>query len=336
MFTLKQNAESFFEKVDAKYQDKKLYNLAPQKAMDDYLNLLEEIANKRNYNEGDKIEAEDLERIVSSVKSIISATADKMVEKKDSITTGYFDQSESFPSLMLMNDYLFAMAQRDLGCPDMPANFGAEVENRISEPAFETDFKMKQLTYNSSDSVNRYERQRKINADKLIAKNESLSERLDKNPTSIEIAEYAAEYQALKKRQENHTRVWRFFHKGENKKRTELLAQMKAKLEGILGTDAGIDTKKPSELAAIHHTAAIKSLTDKAFKPEAIGKRYSTNLSQFKLDAPVVEGDINKDNEQLHESIHNEIDQAPKNEEIKDKIESQNPPVLDAPVINQQ
>ena len=68
MFTRKQNAESFFDKVNAKYQDKKLYNLAPKKAMDDYLNLLEEIANKRNYNEGDKIEAEDLERIVSSVK----------------------------------------------------------------------------------------------------------------------------------------------------------------------------------------------------------------------------------------------------------------------------
>lgn len=337
MFTLKQNAESFFDKVDAKYQDKKLYNLAPKKAMDDYLNLLEEIANKRNYNEGDKIEAEDLERIVSSVKSIISATADKMVEKKDSITTGYFDQSESFPSLMLMNDYLFAMAQRDLGSPDMPTNFGAEVEQRISETAFETDFKMKQLTYNSSDSVIRYERQRKINADKLIAKNESLSERLDKNPTSVEIAEYAAEYQALKKRQENHNGIWRFFHKKENIARTALLAEMKEKLERVLGNGIDVDTKKPSELAAIHHTVAIKSLTDKAFKPEAIGKRYSTSLSQFKLDVPVDEGDIkDKDNEQLHKSIHNEIDQAPKNEEIKDKIESQDPPVLDAPAIKQQ
>ena len=330
MFTRKQNAESFFDKVNAKYQDKKLYNLAPKKALESYIDLLDEIATKRNYNEGDKIEAEDLERIVSSVKSIISATADKMVEKKDSITTRYFDQSESLPSLLLMNDYLFALAQKELGCPDMPANFGTDVEKRISEAAFETDFNMKRLTYNSSDSINRYNRQRKINADKLIEKNENLSERLDKNPTSIEIAEYAAEYQALKKRQENHNRVWRFFHKGENKKRNELLAQMKRTLKGALGASALIETATPEQLAKEYHARTIKENMAKESDPNGICRRCG-NFDTSKIGHEPIENPdhnrvfdylYNRPNEDLNKSLEEDLKED-KNTELSNKVKDE-------------
>ena len=328
MFTRRQYAEEFFEKVENRYNEKMMYSLRPSLAMDSYINLLESISAQRNYKEGQKIDPDDLKRIQDSVKSIISATADRIsAGKGNRISTGYFDASESFSSLMLMNDYLFAMAQKELGCPDMPANFGTEVEQRISDAATEADTKLNQASYDSLDSDKRYNKQRRIDADKLIEKNQSLSDRLDKKPTSLEVAQYAAEYQALKRRQENHTRVWKFFHKGENIKRTALLAEMKEKLERVLGSGIDVDGKKPSDLAKIQHDRALGAVSDKAFKPEELGKRYGGyDPSQFEYTEQR-ENEAISENEELHRNLQNDIEKGSKSTEIKGKVDEIDPQV---------
>ena len=70
--------------------------------------------------------------------------------------------------------------------------------------------------------------QRRKDASELRGNLTELMESANKMPASPEsVGQLYAEYQALVKRQENHGRIWRRFHKDENKARTQLLQDMK-------------------------------------------------------------------------------------------------------------
>ena len=70
--------------------------------------------------------------------------------------------------------------------------------------------------------------QRRKDASELRGNLTELMESADKMSASPEsVGQLYAEYQALVKRQDNHGRIWRRFHKDENKARTQLLQDMK-------------------------------------------------------------------------------------------------------------
>ena len=101
--------------------------------MSSYRYTLSTIANKSNYQEGQKISEEDLNTIKEKVNSLITTIANEI--KKNETEMHHFDKMyfNGFDTLMAATDYLYAMAMEKLGCPDIPASFGADVCNNFDD-----------------------------------------------------------------------------------------------------------------------------------------------------------------------------------------------------------
>ena len=118
--------------------------------------------------------------------------------------------------------------------------------------------------YKKTDVERHYNEQRRKSADTVRkATMENRKRIAEKTASPLRVAQYASEYQALKKRQEGHGAIWRFFHKKENEARTKLLANMKGLLVKTLGNDIDVDTLTPKEIAAAYNgTRAAKVFSE--------------------------------------------------------------------------
>ena len=129
-------------------------------------------------------------------------------------------QKEEYKKQMLkVADYLFITALYELGCPDIPAFFGDNGKSLF------TTFidKMKTADYSEIDTDTQFNLQRKKSANKVRTATSEYFNHTEENPISpADLAKFTAEYQALKLRQAGHGRVWKFFHRGENRKRKEI------------------------------------------------------------------------------------------------------------------
>ena len=216
--------------------------------------LLEDIAKKSKYTEGERIMNSDLSRIKNAVAMIHNQMRVNMVNEQKELKGKALLQYDPFTAMVNVNDYLYAMTMKTLGCPDIPESFGKSMQNLIKDIAHEAEFELKESDYKNT-SIDRYfEKQRGKDATKVIKdtrENEKLI--LSKEASSLKVAKYAGEYYALKKRQEGHGKVWRFFHKKENEQRTKLLSVMEKTLNTVLKDGDKLEDLDPQRIAEIYN-----------------------------------------------------------------------------------
>ena len=268
---------TFFDKASKKFAEKGIGQYTDPGLITAFQEQLKAMAQARNYKEGERIIPGDLVELTGIVKSIIEDMAVGIAEERvtpeqsENIANGEKPELngkltprekatyDAHASMMAVNDYLFAMAMKTLGSPDIPENFGNEMTDLIYKLAPSAELKLKEKDYAKNSVDKHYNDQRKKDAVKVQKNNRDLrKDIIEKKASPIGLSRYAAEYFALKRRQEGHNAIWRFFHKKENIARTKLLANMKALLEKTLGNGVDIDTLTPEKVATEYTTLLAK------------------------------------------------------------------------------
>ena len=127
--------------------------------------------------------------------------------------------------------HLISLAMKELNCPDVPTYtfYGSvsELARKISR-----EKPTKSLTVEDT-----HKNQRRMDA-KEVRERCSVGTLIKQIQTGFkrpdEIGSLYAEYRALSIRQDNHTAIWRFFHRGENEARTNLLREMEGALKMVI------------------------------------------------------------------------------------------------------
>lgn len=328
------NVEAISEALYEKIGVHNLLFITRGDAFKNYQNLLKEIANERAYTEGEEILPSDLERIKDSVKGIIDIVgqelADKTISRENQLTYN------AFPTMLALSDYLFATASKELGCPDIKSHFGKDVEEKLKLTAKNVNKQIKSEVLNTVVFDEYYNYQRYKDADIVRASNKELITACsNKTADPLQLTQLTAEYLALYKRQQGHGRIWRFFHKEENIKRTELLKDMKAAIRKMAGNIEPWEYT-PQEVANITDAKSIDRESANQFKEEVITERNNLDWKMFtyapkdsqRADAErqgvANENVINQEN-----SASNEINEVVAgNEEVRVKMEL-NPTEID-------
>ena len=325
MHILQQHTQSFCQETEKRLKSLGLNEMIPDQMLNDFDKLLEEMANESKYAEGERILVPDLHRLNSSVRRILSELTERFVARDSALEPTQRHKSDIFNSMMVASDYLFARASRALGSPDMPPSFGIENRKTVADLTMDSETKIRAIDYKEATAEEHFKKQRKRDAAVVIKDNEDLEKNIiNCRATPLEIAQYAAEYQALKQRQENHTDIWRFFHGKENERRNALLAHMKKVLTDAMGSkDYPVDIRTPHEMAHAHLTFLTGNRIIEGFKPESIAKRQlldnhminpeATNRDRANAEAEII-SDENLERE-LREAIKlDPIDLEPSDE----------------------
>jgi hypothetical protein len=276
-----------------------------------YQNLLKEIASERKYTEGEEILPSDLERIKASVKGLIESAGNELSSK----TVSRDDQAtyNSFPQMIALSDYLFATAMKELGCPDIRAHFGEDIEEDLKRTAKNVNKQIKRDVLSTVDGDEHYNAQRYKDANVVRGANSELIAKCsNKSANSLELAQLTAEYQALHKRQAGHGAIWRLFHKSQNIERTELLKDMKDAIQAMVG-NVEILEKTPQEISDIADDKKIEKESVNPFKEEAIVDRNGLKWTSFvyapkNSDRANAERESVKNGELLNQENENDIE----------------------------
>jgi hypothetical protein len=245
---------------------------------------------------------------------IHDAMEKNMVEKK-----GIFHRKERFQydplsALVAVNDYLYAMTMKTLGSPDIPESFGENVQELIKELADKAEFEIKENEYNKTSIDRCYEKQRRQDAKSVKkATLENKKQILSKTASPLRVAQYAGEYFALKKRQEGHGNVWKFFHKKENEARMTLLAEMEKILKTVLKDQGELDKLNPIDIAKIVNKQNLSIKANETFQ-SGIDNRNKIPSNFFKHSPVASERenmertDPNKDDIELEENLRMHVE----------------------------
>jgi hypothetical protein len=185
--------------------------------------------------------------------------------------------------MFVLADYLFATALDELGCPDIPPFFGDEGKKSFADHMKVMSTVTNREDYEAVSTDTQFKLQRKKSAEKVRTATTEYFNRSSYNPLQpLDGAKFTAEYQTLKKRQNNHGPIWRFFHGKENEKRMELLAAMKAELEKYIDTDTmDIDSVSPNEVAEYMDRKKVDKMLEKEFDKDGFAKRNSFGPQAF-------------------------------------------------------
>ena len=254
MYVKSDKVERLLEVTNQKYLDKNIHKFVDIGYVEGLQLLLEDIAKKSQYTEGERIMNSDLSRIKDAVAMIHNQMRVNMVNEQKELKGKALLQYDPFTAMVNVNDYLYAMTMKTLGCPDIPESFGIGMQTLIKDIAHKAEFELKESDYKKTSIDNYYEKQRRQNAIK-VRKNTRENEKLilNKKASSLRVAKYAGEYYALKKRQEGHGKVWRYFHKKENEERMKLLSVMEKTLMTILSDDDKLEDLDPKRIAEIYN-----------------------------------------------------------------------------------
>ena len=321
MHVKKDNADRLLELTSRKYLDRNINRFVDKGYMDGYEELLKNIAEKSQYNEGEKITNSDLSRIKNAVVATLDGMRKMMVEQpltleeiKAKVRSKEFErilslkdnekqnaireiekegrlsqneqtQYDPLGAIIAVNDYMYAVAMKSLGCPDIPESFGIEMQNAIKNIANRAEFEMKKDDFEDTAVVMYYETQRGKSAKQVSEATVEVKNLIvNKKALPFNVAQYASEYYALKKRQEGHGKWWIFFHKKENEARTKLLADMEKTLKTFLKDGDELDKLNSIKVAEFYNKNNIESRSNKAFE-DGIAKRNEMP-SEFIEDKP--------------------------------------------------
>ena len=254
MYVKSDKVERLLEVTNQKYLDKSIHKFVDIGYVEGLQLLLNDIAKKSKYTEGERILNSDLSRIKDTVAMIHNQMRVNMVNEQKEVKGKALLQYDPFTAMVSVNDYLYAMTMKTLGCPDIPESFGIGIQKLIKDIAHAAEFELKASDYKRTSIDRCYEKQRWQDATK-VRKDTREDEKLilSKGASSLRVAKYAGEYYALKKRQEGHGGVWRFFHKKENEQRTKLLSIMEKTLKTILEDDDKLEDLDPQKIAEIYN-----------------------------------------------------------------------------------
>lgn len=358
MHVKKDKADRLLELTSKKYLNRNIHRFVDQGYLDGYQELLKDIAKKSQYHEGEQITDRDLSRIKNVVVSTLDGMRKMMVEQpltleeikakvgerelnrilalkeskmhqairkieeKGRLSRKDQIQYDTLGALITVNDYLYAMAMKTLGCPDIPESFGSDMQNVIKKIANRAEFEMKENDFKNTSVDKRYEAQRGKNAKNIIKANVEVKKLIaDKKALPFSVAQYAGDYFALKKRQEGHGKWWVFFHKKENEARTTLLANMKKTLQGVLDEGDDIDKLDPVTIAEIYSQTNIARRANEAFQ-NGIAKRNGmpSNIIEHE-PTPIKRTDKEKDKATAAEQIEEEREkQNKKDMELEEEL----------------
>lgn len=309
MYVKQEHAERLFEKTSQSFAKKGVHNFTDLGFVDAFEEQLRVMARARKYQEGEQIMPGDLVLLKETVQTILTDMKEGMLDQRETLEqsenqTGKLSVKEkgAYDTLLAMTevtDHLYAMAMKTLGCPNIPASFGTDIVDMIGKLSSEAELEMKEKEYKKTDVDRRYREQRGKNAAevrKAISTNKTFIR--DKKESPLRVAQYAADYHALKKRQEGHGAVWRFFHKKENEARTKLLEMMKKDLVALAGADADVDAMTPVEISVAYNQAKAKE----ALSENGIAKRAQMPKEDFAHE-PTLTDRAENDKENPHKGM---------------------------------
>ena len=254
MYVKSDKVERLLEVTNQKYLDESVHKFVDNGYVEGLQLLLEDIAKKSKYTEGERIMDSDLSRINNAVAMIHNQMRVNLVNEQKEVKNKALFQYDLFSAMVNVNDYLYAMTMKALGCPDIPESFGMSMQRLIGDIAHKAEFELRESDYKKTSIDRCYEKQRWQDAAKVRKDTREVEKSiLNKKASSLKVAEYAGEYYALKKRQEGHGKVWRFFHKKENEQRTKLLSAMEKTLKTILKDDDKLENLDPKKIAEIYN-----------------------------------------------------------------------------------
>lgn len=203
-------------------------------------------------------------------------------EERGRLTKRERDACDPHSAMLAVNDYLYAMTMKALGSPDIPELFGIETKVGMDNSAFKAEWEeFKSEDYRDTLVEKTFKNQRRKNHSKIVGpikEKEALIK--SRKATPLQMAQYAGEYFALKKRQEGHGERWRSFHKKENAKRMQLLAEMEEVLKEVIGKRGDLNDKEmtPIKISQIYY-------------PLMLQETYKTNIADRNQMSPEILGD---------------------------------------------
>lgn len=199
--------------------------------------------------ESNVMDAED----IGAMSQLFIKTMDDFTKaalaRRDRASEGYKTKlkEHSEEHVLTAAEYLFATAMAFTGSPDVPFLFGEDVQNKVKESTAQiyTKYALYEI---SSDTAYDNQRGKNAGAMRKAYANQLMDLAKGGEAAPEELGELVAEYQALSKRQQGHGKVWKFFHRGENKARETLLKDMKEALKATLGEGFDADTANPNDV----------------------------------------------------------------------------------------
>lgn len=269
------NAESLLKVAERKYTSAGMDKFLDSRMLENYKEVLKNIAHASNYAQGEMIKPSDLKNITRAVRTVINDVRFNLEKSMPHIPEDARTNLDTFRALLALDDYLYAMALKDLGCPYIPESFGEEHHIWLSTVTSLDEFEFKKEDYTQTTADNHYTQQRRKSA-KTVRDNNSEKMSLIKKKMAppMQVAKLLAEYQALTKRQEGHGDAWRFFHRKENAAREKLLQDMKEVLVSALGNDIQLEKADPLKMAQKYNSVRHPAITAEAFKPGGHEQRF--------------------------------------------------------------
>lgn len=296
MYVNTKNAQPLLNEAERKYISSGMNLFIDSRALDGYTEVLRTIARESKYNQGETIKPSDLANIELAVKEVINVTRYNLRQNAKNISEKSRTNIDTFRSFLALDDYLYAIAMQELGCPDIPTSFGEKHQQWLKDKTSLEEFEVKKDDYEITTVDNHYTEQRRKSANKVRANNtEYMSFINNKMAPPIYVAKLLAEYQALVKRQEGHGEVWKFFHRRENNAREKLLQDMKNVLVSAVGNDVNLETANPLEMAKKYNNIRQPLITEAAFKNDSFESRlrlpkgvakYKSTIDQRALNDP--------------------------------------------------
>jgi hypothetical protein len=311
MYIKKENVDKVLELTKENCENYDIHDRFDSMMMIAFDYVLDNIAKKNKYQEGAKILESDLAVIKEKVNDIITCMVGELEKNEREMIKVERMEFNAFDTLVAASDYLYALAMKKLGCPDMPTSFGDDVYANIQNHAKKLDEKVKKSYYDEEYSIKTYfDNQRRMDADTVRFNNKSIIRDINlKVGTPDQIAVLVAEYQALKLRQKGHGAIWRFFHKNENEERTQLLADMKAAIASAVGEDVSLEPEEntPFDIATLLNNKIVEKKGIEALNPETFARRCNC-IGMIVYDQKPIESSLlNQEQNNLNvNSVENE------------------------------
>lgn len=272
MHATKERVDDLFQLTSVNYAP--YYHWLDLDFMGRYQALLESIAERSNYKEGDVIRKDDLDEINVFVSEAYDTLNQNMRARVAELPLMERAEFNAIKPMISVTDQMFVMALQTLGCPNIPVCFGDEMKEKFKSVTKSATMEIRRAAIASVEPDDYFNRQRKKDAWEIARDNAALFERLydAANPRStaeaakIDVAVLVAEYKALKKRQEGHGGWWKFFHRGENKEREQMLAEMKRLI--TVFTDDDVDLERPIDEIVDLDDLVDDEWLDRAIKSE--------------------------------------------------------------------
>ena len=307
MFVKRLYVNEMYKRAKDKFEKSDCYVGAD--ALKEFQSVLDGIARKRKYFDAEKILKPDLIAITKAAKKVLNEIMKNVLESKDRMSQSKKNNFDCIAPFTTTTDYLFAMTTKTLGGAHMPASFGPEIQEKIEVDANRLNDRLKEYCEISADQY--YRAQRGKDADEVKASVSTLMNSIkEKKTTTSEVGELVAEYQALKKRQENHSFVWRIFHSKENNARNQLLKDMEQTVRGYVGGNVDLDRRPPTDFVKAVDHYKIEKAVEKAFDDD--GMRQRLEMPKDAFGGYMNRNTQREKTEELSAALFNDLNREPK------------------------